>query len=87
MNELNRNSTSFAFFTLSEDQDGMYNSLSHLLSLIHSCSEEEEDEEEYLDSAAAAEAVKSSRAKYIEEEQEVLANINLVKAMKQKFAR
>ena len=58
-----------------------------ICSLSHSCSEEEEDEEEYLDNAAAAEAVKSSRAKYIEEEQEVLANINLVKAMKQKFAR
>ena len=75
-------------FTLSEDQEGMYNSLSHFIcSHIHSCSEEDEDEEEYLDNAAAAEAVKSSRAKYIEEEQEVLANINLVKAMKQKFAR
>ena len=52
----------------------------------YSCSEEDEDEE-YFDNAAAAEAIKSSRAKYIEDEQEVLANINLVKAMKQKFAR
>ena len=76
---------SCGFFTHSEDRESMYNSLFHLLS--RSCSEEEEDEEEYLDNAAAAEAVKSSRAKYIEEEQEVLANINLVKAMKQKFAR
>ncbi len=49
-----------------------------------SCSEDDDDCLECTDSNGAA-AVKSSKSKYIEEEQEVLANINLVKAMKQKF--